>query len=314
MQPPLGPLGTQLASEKAMPFASESPMTGDPVYSWASFRRPRLRACTLPRDKIVWREKIGMGMDGVVWRVEIGSKPYAVKVVSPLTCSCAARRTKSANLTLVLGRHRPCLFSWAAQGGCHNVAPLQAIQASIKSSNESIYLSPDPKSRSDAMANLFACSQERRLSKPFKNLPGRVRLSSPPRKRECFGWVRFSSQELLSLPRDLRAGMILVGRHKRHLLPGKEYYAIVYEFIPDHMPLLNDDSIQAAFDFFWLSGFTFMDLRTENWWRGIFLDAASFISPVAAPWSANGGNRVDIQGWPKNYLYGPAGLPWRGSR
>lgn len=82
LQPPLGPFGKKLAAEKAMPFVSDSLMTGDPDCSWANFRSPRLRACALPRDEIVWREKIGMGMDGVVWRVEIGGKPYAIKVVS----------------------------------------------------------------------------------------------------------------------------------------------------------------------------------------------------------------------------------------
>lgn len=87
IQPPLGQFGRLLAAEKAMTFVSASPMTGDLDYSWKSFCQPQLRACTFPRDEMVWREKIGMGMDGVIWRVEIGEKPYAIKVVSPLTCT-----------------------------------------------------------------------------------------------------------------------------------------------------------------------------------------------------------------------------------
>lgn len=82
IQPPLGTVGRQLAVEKAKLFVSTSPMIDDPDYSWHSFRRPQLRACTLPRDKIVWRKKLGGGLDGFVWKIEINKKPYAIKVVS----------------------------------------------------------------------------------------------------------------------------------------------------------------------------------------------------------------------------------------
>lgn len=102
IQPPLVQLGRKLAVEKALPFVSDSPMTAGPDYSWASFRRPQLRACILPREEILWKEKIGMGLDGVIWRVEIRDKPYAIKVVSLRTCFA---QKKSADLAIVLGRH-----------------------------------------------------------------------------------------------------------------------------------------------------------------------------------------------------------------
>lgn len=182
------------------------------------------------------------------------------------------------------------------------------IQASIAvaASDKPIYLRPRPENRHQALENLFACSQEGRLEKRFQNLPDRVCLSSTPRIRECFGWMQFSSQELSSLPRDLRAGMITIDGQKRYLSPEKEYYAIVYEYIPNDMPPLDDAATQEALDFFWLSGFTFIDVRPENWLGGIVLDMACFVSPVSRRWSADDYERVDIESWPKNFFHGPA--------
>ena len=180
------------------------------------------------------------------------------------------------------------------------------IRASIAASDEPIYLRPYPEDREAAMGNLFACSQEGRLKKPFQDLPDSISLSSTPRIRECFGWMQFSSQELFSLPRNLRAGMTNEGRHKRYLLPGKKYYAVVYEYIPNDITPLDDAATQEALDFFWLSGFTFMDVRPENWLGGIVLDMACFISPVSHGWYAKGRKRIDIKSWPKNFFHGPA--------
>lgn len=180
------------------------------------------------------------------------------------------------------------------------------IQASVKASDEPIYLRPSLKKKSEAMDNLFACSREGRLRKPFKDLTDCVYLSSTPLIRECFDWMKFSSQELFSLPRDLRAGGIFVGGRKRHLLPGKEYYAVVYEYISNDMPPLDNGAMQGVFDFFWFTGFTFLDLRPENWLGGIILDMASFISPISGGWSPHGRERVDVSSWPKNCFHGPA--------
>ena len=41
--------------------------------------------------------------------------------------------------------------------------------------------------------------------------------------------MKFCSQELFSLPRNLRAGIVTIDRQKRYLLPDKEYYAVVYD-------------------------------------------------------------------------------------
>ncbi|KAL7788363.1 hypothetical protein V8C37DRAFT_388333 [Trichoderma ceciliae] len=56
-------------------------MQGHPDCSWASLRQPRLRACPLPHN-IVWLEKLGYGLDGTVWKVEINGHAYALKVVN----------------------------------------------------------------------------------------------------------------------------------------------------------------------------------------------------------------------------------------
>lgn len=58
-------------------------MIGPPDCSWASFRRPLLRACPLSQREIIWHDKLGYGVDGTVWKVEIDGRFYALKVVSP---------------------------------------------------------------------------------------------------------------------------------------------------------------------------------------------------------------------------------------
>lgn len=120
--------------------------------------------------------------------------------------------------------------------------------------------------------------------------------------------MKFSSQELFSLPRNLRAGIIAIDRQKRHLLPDKDYYAVVYEYIPNDMTPLDDTATQEVFDFFWSSGFTSMDIREENWLGGIVLDMASFINPVSCSWSRAGSKRIDVKVWPENFFYGPSTL------
>ena len=183
------------------------------------------------------------------------------------------------------------------------------IQASIAASDEPIYLRPGPKDRLDAMKNLFACSREGRLSKPFQDRDDRVCLPPIPRIRECFGWMQFKSEELFSLfavRRDLSPGEIIIDRQRRHFLPEKEYYAVVYEYIPSDITPLDDAAIQSVFDFFWLSGFTFRDIRPENWLGGIVLDMACFVNPLSVGWYASNHERIDVSSWPKNFFHGPA--------
>lgn len=68
-------------ASKRKPFLDEQPMVGDPNCSWANFCQPKLRACQLPRG-IRWVAQLGYGLDGIVWKVNIDGRTYALKVVS----------------------------------------------------------------------------------------------------------------------------------------------------------------------------------------------------------------------------------------
>lgn len=57
------------AQQKQKPFRNDQPLIGPPDCSWASFRRPLLRACPLSQQQItcIWHDKLGYGVDGTVW-------------------------------------------------------------------------------------------------------------------------------------------------------------------------------------------------------------------------------------------------------
>lgn len=55
-------------------------MEGDPDCSWASFQCPLLRRCLSSPITLV--DGLGCGVDGIVWKVTVDEKPYALKVAS----------------------------------------------------------------------------------------------------------------------------------------------------------------------------------------------------------------------------------------
>lgn len=66
---------------KQQPFLDAEPMIGDPSCDWDGFRYPMLRKCPLSPDKVRYESQLGYGVDGVVWKVTIDDKAYALKVV-----------------------------------------------------------------------------------------------------------------------------------------------------------------------------------------------------------------------------------------
>ena len=198
---------------------------------------------------------------------------------------------------------------WAVQRESHNVALLQLIQASVETSEETNYLKPDPRTKDDAIINLFAFSQEGRKEKPSEALSDRIAISSMPRLRECFGWIKVSGRELHSLPRDLRPSTMRLNRktrEMREILISKEYYAIVYEYIPQDIPPLDNEAVQSGLDFLWLGGFCFGNTRPENWVGGILLDMADFACPWSPGWARAAYRRVEASAETQNVFTGAA--------
>jgi len=70
----------------------------------------------------------------------------------------------------------------------------------------------------------------------------------------------------------------------RKILPTEEYYAIVYEFVPESQ-LVDMDVMQSQLDFYWLAGFCLVPMRLENWkGPGVLIDMADIICPWHAGW------------------------------
>ncbi|PNP49206.1 hypothetical protein THARTR1_10008 [Trichoderma harzianum] len=116
-------------------------MNEPPDSSWASFRRPLLRACPLSQQQIIWHDKLGYGVDGTVWKVEINGRFYALKVFWDNKAPDGMRY-------------------WGFQRECQNAALLQMIRSTVETPTEPIYLKGESKSWKDAARNLYAFSTE----------------------------------------------------------------------------------------------------------------------------------------------------------
>ncbi|KAB5566424.1 hypothetical protein GE09DRAFT_1171558 [Coniochaeta sp. 2T2.1] len=257
----------------SLPFLDEQPMVGSPDRSWRRFRRPLLRKCPFDVAEIEFGDILGYGVDGAVWRVSFRGRDFALKVFWDNT---------------VPGRTR----YYAIQRECHNVALLQMIQLAVEESNEPIYLKPDPKTIQDAVANLQAfCNEGGRRRQSFKDMPGAARYTSTPRLRQCFGWTKVNESRLFALPWGRRPPCHTVRNQLRALQPNENYFAIVYEFVPESAAgtalATAAADIQPQLDFFWRVGFCFAPvMRTEEWHRfGLFMDMSDLVCPWSAGWS-----------------------------
>lgn len=175
---------------------------------------------------------------------------------------------------------------WAVQRECHNAALLQMIQTAVGKSDETIYLHPEPKTREDAIGNLYAFSDEGRRTQEFRDIPGAVQYTSIPRLRECYGWTKIRGRELHNLPRDLRPPSVVIDEVSREIRRTEEYYAIVYEFFPEEQRPLDMAIVQYQLDFYWRAGFCLaIYLKPENWKHpGVLIDMADLICPWHAGW------------------------------
>lgn len=159
------------------------------------------------------------------------------------------------------------------------------IQAAIDCADEPIYLNPRPKTKKHALINLQNFSAECRNREKLKKLPNAVPYTSLPPIKKCFGWTKVSGQELWKLSPNSRPPTYDLDHVRKDIWPQKEYFAIVYEFIPEGC--LDKNVVQSQLDFYWLVGFCFTPtMRPDNWkGDGILIDMADLICPWHAGWS-----------------------------
>jgi hypothetical protein len=160
------------------------------------------------------------------------------------------------------------------------------IQSAVQDSTEPVYLNPEPKSFEDAVANLKAFSDEGRQEQRFRDEMGAVQYTSTPRLRGCFGWTKVSGENLFSLPPEKRPPCVKLDGLVRQMHSDQDYFAIVYEFVPQCRVVAAMDVMQSQLDFFWLVGFCFVPfMRTKEWFRfGVFMDMSDLMCPWHAGW------------------------------
>ncbi|KAF4512590.1 hypothetical protein G6O67_001707 [Ophiocordyceps sinensis] len=146
---------------------------------------------------------------------------------------------------------------FAAQRECQNNALFHMMQAAISDKTKlgPILVNPCPESKEVAEANLFAFSDEGRArNKALQSTENLVEIKEMPRMRQCFGWMRFTGEELLRrLPAKLRPLPIKIDKVERSIDKHLTYTALVYEFIDSGA---NDPAVvQKVLDFLWCVGF-----------------------------------------------------------
>ncbi|KAI9154719.1 hypothetical protein HJFPF1_07276 [Paramyrothecium foliicola] len=182
---------------------------------------------------------------------------------------------------------------FAAHSECQNAALFQMIQAALsaeKAEGGLILINPSPKTRKAAEANLFSFSDEQRAHNATLEVADTNRLeqiTQAPRLRKCYGWMRFTGQELFNrLPWGLSPARIEIYKVKRTVDAQSTYIAFVYEFIEAGPS--PSDKIQEALDFFWKTGFSYVPImRQNNSENGILLDHSEIVHSNGAGWNAN---------------------------
>ncbi|KAG5758495.1 hypothetical protein H9Q72_013371 [Fusarium xylarioides] len=246
--------------------------------SAADFKRPRLRRCLFDPATIDWSRssRVGGGLDGYIWKVWFGADgPYALKVFWDAS--------------------QPDFHHYfAAQRECQNAALLQMLETAIQQATTPIIVNASPRTKDEALANLYAFSSEGRQKNKSAQGAQVEEIVTIPRIRKCYGWTKFSGHVLLELPKDLRPPVLQVGKFCRSISTQKEYTAIVYEYVEEGENRPN--VVEEADKFFWLAGFSHSSSpAARNWKSGVLVDLSDIIHAGGygwyakryGPWNAN---------------------------
>ncbi len=167
---------------------------------------------------------------------------------------------------------------------------MQAALSEDKASLGPVLIDPAPASEQAATLNMFAFSDDTRAlnaERPRADDDKRIELTSMPRMRKCYGWMRFQGIELLRrMPLDLHPPMSMkVGRIERCIDADLTYTALVYEYVEDGE---NDPAaVQEVLDFLWRAGFAHAPVtKEENWTSSVLLDHSEIVAKGEHGWDA----------------------------
>lgn len=141
-----------------------------------------------------------------------------------------------------------------------------------------ILVDPTPETREVAEINLFSFSDEMRAQNAALDSTGDlVGVTQIPRMRQCFGWMRFTGEELLRrVPTKLLPPPIKIDWVTRSIDKHALYTAIVYEFVEKGV---NEPAVaQQVLDFLWCVGFSYVPTtKADNWESGVLLDHSDIV-------------------------------------
>jgi len=96
--------GERRMAKLRVPFQDDELKNGPPRCTAADFQTPSLRKCPFDLTTIRWEERLGVGLDGCVWKVSFGeSGPYILKAMSTIQCILTIAGLHFSLATLVLG-------------------------------------------------------------------------------------------------------------------------------------------------------------------------------------------------------------------
>lgn len=147
-----------------------------------------------------------------------------------------------------------------------------------------ILIDPNPDSETAAKSNLRAFSNEVRQKRRVSTTENLVSITTMPRMRKCYGWLKFSSNQLDRMPRSLFPPVMKLDlKTKRCMYEGMEYTAVVYEYIEEGENKIDD--VKSVLDFLWQVGFAFPQPSKENNWKsGVLIDHSDIVAPGWLGW------------------------------
>ncbi|KAI0387031.1 hypothetical protein F5Y04DRAFT_75482 [Hypomontagnella monticulosa] len=253
-----------------------------PSCSLEDFRQPRLRRCAFPLDTLRFTSSINPnptlrygatdtldgGMDGYNWKVHFGDAgPFVLKLFWDT-------------------EPPPPPYYFAAQRECQNAALLQMMQAAFlpdHAETSPVLIQPPPTTMKEARRNLLAFSDERRRAQSRADSTLSP-VTSIPRMRQCYGWLKLTSDDVFRLlPDRLYPFEITLQGLPRRLEKGLRYTAIIYEYIEDTGN--SPEAIQQVLDFLRSTGFAHNgSWRACNWKGGVLVDHSDFVHPGGCGW------------------------------
>ncbi|EGX97240.1 hypothetical protein CCM_01900 [Cordyceps militaris CM01] len=247
----------------SVPFLDETLMAGPPSCKLADFATPRLRRCTFDQEDVQFENRLDGGLDGYVWKVTLGNErrgPFALKM---------------------FWDNEPPKFEryYAAQRECQNAAIFQMMEAAVSTSN--VRVLDMPRDRCEAEQNYYAFSDELRDENPDADTEDTRLISSIPRMVRCYGWMKISGS---TVPEELRAPPLTVGKIQRLMPSDENYIAVIYEFVEDgdNEPCAVDEVL----DFLWHGGFcSALSPLGKNWKSGVLIDLSDIIHVFGFAWN-----------------------------